>query len=222
MTFAISSQQVNWWSVNTFVEEKLCTAAQSSWPLIGSVAWCELEDDHPLKMAAIYDAARHWALRLETCQRQRSEAGRDIAGAADWSVVARDVRNRADFYASRPWLKRGHLMSFYGRDNPEADWDRDGKPIDDPDVDVRHSGHLGMAVKLAERSGNRLLHVHGIGWHYWDGKRWWPTTAARHAAPCTKSLRGTGGGPKLCPPKSGRNAAARLPATKQRGPSPEY
>jgi putative DNA primase/helicase len=54
---------------------------------------------------------------------------------------------------------------------PLNDEDCDGRRADD-DVAVRHSGHLGMAIKLAERSGNRLLHVHGIGWHYWDGKRW--------------------------------------------------
>nr|WP_232535846.1 phage/plasmid primase, P4 family [Mycobacterium intracellulare] len=29
-----------------------------------------------------------------------------------------------------------------------------------------------MAYRLAEAYAGKLLHVHGIGWHYWDGKRW--------------------------------------------------
>ena len=41
--------------------------------------------------------------------------------------------------------------------------------IDDEDDGVKHSGHLGMAVKLAEQFGGRLLYVHGhrlapLGW----------------------------------------------------------
>jgi putative DNA primase/helicase len=43
--------------------------------------------------------------------------------------------------------------------------------------EVIHSGHLGMAIKLAQRFGNRLLYVHGVGWHHWDGKRFAPDTS---------------------------------------------
>lgn len=35
-----------------------------------------------------------------------------------------------------------------------------------------HSGQVRMAYRLAEAYRDRLLHVHGIGWMYWDGKRW--------------------------------------------------
>ncbi|SIJ71277.1 bacteriophage protein [Mycobacteroides abscessus subsp. abscessus] len=35
-----------------------------------------------------------------------------------------------------------------------------------------HSGQVRMAYRLADAYADRLLHVHGIGWHYWDGKRW--------------------------------------------------
>lgn len=35
-----------------------------------------------------------------------------------------------------------------------------------------HSGQLRMAYRLAEAHRDRLLYVHGIGWLYWDGKRW--------------------------------------------------
>ena len=40
-----------------------------------------------------------------------------------------------------------------------------------------------MAYRLAPYR-DRLLHVHGIGWHYWDGTRWAPTTSAPPNAPC--------------------------------------
>jgi putative DNA primase/helicase len=38
--------------------------------------------------------------------------------------------------------------------------------------DPSHSGQVRMAYRLAAAYQDRLLYVHGIGWHYWDGKRW--------------------------------------------------
>ncbi|GHF81898.1 DNA primase family protein [Streptomyces thermodiastaticus] len=35
-----------------------------------------------------------------------------------------------------------------------------------------HRGHLGMAERFVEEHGDHLRHVHGIGWHHWDGARW--------------------------------------------------
>jgi putative DNA primase/helicase len=35
-----------------------------------------------------------------------------------------------------------------------------------------HSGQVRMAYRLATAYADRLLHVHGIGWMYWDGTRW--------------------------------------------------
>lgn len=35
-----------------------------------------------------------------------------------------------------------------------------------------HSGQVRMAYWLAAAYEHRLLHVHGIGWHRWDGARW--------------------------------------------------
>lgn len=37
---------------------------------------------------------------------------------------------------------------------------------------AKHSGQVRMAYALAESYADRLLHVHGIGWFYWDGTRW--------------------------------------------------
>ena len=35
--------------------------------------------------------------------------------------------------------------------------------------DDHHSGQVRMAYRLAKQCDGKLLHVHGIGWHYWDG-----------------------------------------------------
>ena len=101
---AVSSQQVAWWEVHTFVLPTLQEAR--SWPTAGTPAWCDLEDTDPRKLAALLDASRHWALRLETCQQQLAEASRDISAAADWSGIAQEIRNRSEFHALFPWMKR--------------------------------------------------------------------------------------------------------------------
>lgn len=41
-----------------------------------------------------------------------------------------------------------------------------------PAGDERHRGQLRMAQRLAAMHEDRLLHVHRIGWHLWDGTRW--------------------------------------------------
>jgi len=35
-----------------------------------------------------------------------------------------------------------------------------------------HSGQARFAYRLAASHAGRLLHVHGLGWHHWDGRRW--------------------------------------------------
>jgi Protein of unknown function (DUF2742) len=103
-SLCVSSQQVSWWSVHEHVGPFLDAAG--SWPMVGTPAWCELADDDPAKLAALFDAAQHWALRVETCQQTQADASRDISAAADWSVIAGEMYQRAAFYAERPYLKR--------------------------------------------------------------------------------------------------------------------
>jgi hypothetical protein len=100
----MTSQQVSWWSVHEFVTPTLQRVG--SWPMAGTPAWCSLADDDPQKWAALLDAAQHWALRVDTCQEARCQAGEAISAAADWSAIARRIRSEAEFYAERPWLKR--------------------------------------------------------------------------------------------------------------------
>jgi Protein of unknown function (DUF2742) len=100
----ITSQQVNWWTVHEYMAAAL--AAACSWPMAGTPEWCALNDSDPAKTAALFDAAQHWALRVETCQQAKCEAGRDISAAEDWSSISQEIRRRNDFYAERPWLRR--------------------------------------------------------------------------------------------------------------------
>lgn len=74
--------------------------------MVGTPAWCELADDDPVKLAALFDAAQHHALRVESCQQAHCDASRQVSGAVDWSALAHEINQRADFYAARPWLRR--------------------------------------------------------------------------------------------------------------------
>lgn len=126
MTNPIPNQQVSWWDVHEHVVSVLAKAG--SWPTAGTPAWCALPDSDPRKLAALLDAAQHWALRLETCQAEQGRAKRwaecatrhavirkksaeyqashAISAAADWAAISRRIRSEADFYAERPFLKR--------------------------------------------------------------------------------------------------------------------
>lgn len=95
-----ASRAVSWWSVHEYVAPTLAAAVE--WPMAGTPAWCDLDDTDPVKWAAICDAARHWALRVETCQAASAEASRDVsAAAADWPAVSREIQRRRDAYIRR-------------------------------------------------------------------------------------------------------------------------
>lgn len=49
-------------------------------------------------------------------------------------------------------------------------FDENGRPISGSGEN--HSGQVRMAYRLAHSHVDRLLYVHGIGWHWWDGHRW--------------------------------------------------
>ena len=87
----LTSSEVSWWAVHQFVQQVLSTVG--SWPTVGSTAWCQLDDDDPAKIAAIFDAAQHWALRLEAWQIAKVQASQSISAAVDCKAIARDVIN---------------------------------------------------------------------------------------------------------------------------------
>ena len=82
------SQQVSWWHVHEFVVPVL--ASVGSWPMAGTPAWCDLPATDPRKLAAIFDAAQHWALRVDMYQAAMAQASHDVADAADWSAIAQE------------------------------------------------------------------------------------------------------------------------------------
>src|SRR6478736_3987189 len=49
------------------------------WPTVGTPQWCALDDDDPAKLAALFDAAQHWGLRIEACQQAYSDASSEIS-----------------------------------------------------------------------------------------------------------------------------------------------
>ncbi|MEW5810892.1 MAG: DUF2742 domain-containing protein [Actinomycetota bacterium] len=100
----IYSQEVNWYLVHLFVEPTLKNV--DSWPTAGTVEWHELPDSDPRKIAAVLDAARHWALRLDSCQDDLVDAGEQIAEAAPWSQIANAKRNRDTWEQTHPWARR--------------------------------------------------------------------------------------------------------------------
>lgn len=94
-----SSQQVSWWDVHEYVAPLL--GQIGLWPMAGTPAWVALPDDDPAKLAALYDAAQHHALRIETAQAELAQASRDISAAADWTAFANDIRQHREVYIPR-------------------------------------------------------------------------------------------------------------------------
>jgi hypothetical protein len=96
----MGSQQVSWWSVHEHITPLL--EAIGSWPMAGTLAWCALPDDDPVKLAALLDGAQHWALRVETCQQAQAEASREVSAAVHWSAIATEIfRRRTSGYIPR-------------------------------------------------------------------------------------------------------------------------
>jgi putative DNA primase/helicase len=53
----------------------------------------------------------------------------------------------------------------------------------------RHVNQARFAYRLAERYKDKLLHVYGIGWHYWTGKRWALDNRGRVSQAVLETLR---------------------------------
>jgi hypothetical protein len=93
------SRQVDWWSVHTHVQPLLVRVG--SWPMAGTPTWVSLDDGDPAKLAALYDAAQHHALRVDAAQVALADASRAIASAADWAAIAREAQRRSGIYIPR-------------------------------------------------------------------------------------------------------------------------
>jgi len=94
-----TSSQVCWWRVHEWVTPLLSRVEE--WPLAGSPLWDVLADNDPVKLAAVLDGGRHWALRIDTNQEAMAEAGRAISKSADWKGIAHRTANPSSAYIPR-------------------------------------------------------------------------------------------------------------------------
>jgi hypothetical protein len=83
------ARSVNWLTVHRLVQPILNRVDR--WPMAGTPAWVELAYDDPAKWAAVLDAGRHWALRIDCEQEARAEASKAVSAAADWAAVSREL-----------------------------------------------------------------------------------------------------------------------------------
>jgi hypothetical protein len=101
------SQQVSWELVHQFLEAAVAQANCGPLPWAGTPEWCAMADGDPRKLLALAAAGEHHILRVEVAQTARGEASRAVSAAVDWPKIARELKGRNDFYAARPWLRRG-------------------------------------------------------------------------------------------------------------------
>jgi hypothetical protein len=101
---ATASQAVAWWSVHEFVAPLL--EQVEHWPMAGTPTWCELPADHPAKIAAVYDAAQHHILRVETGQTALAQASQAVSAATDWTAEGRARLQRSSAVASGAYIPR--------------------------------------------------------------------------------------------------------------------
>lgn len=70
--------------------------------MAGTPEWCALSDQDPRKLAALLDAAQHWALRVDTAQEAQAQASRAVSEALPWREIAtRVTAPRPDSYIPR-------------------------------------------------------------------------------------------------------------------------
>ena len=100
------------------------------------------------------------------------DAGLTLAQAR-WAVnqradLAARLRERNDDDVLACWLK----IDSGRRKNTFSDGTDGGGGAETVDDRITHTAHLRMAYELSRWAKDKLLYVHGIGWHYWDGRRW--------------------------------------------------
>uniref|UniRef100_UPI003F966C8C DNA primase family protein n=1 Tax=Mycobacterium sp. TaxID=1785 RepID=UPI003F966C8C len=113
-----------------------------------------------------------WAVRTRRDLAQRLDERKDDDVATSWNKIHTDRQARIH---DTEWTDRITANGDTPAGQPDGDPGPDEPPPDTATTaDVKHSGHLGMAIKLATQFRGKLLHVYRIGWHRWDGKRWAP------------------------------------------------
>lgn len=86
----MTSRQVCWTAVLAFVERRGINPTTVL--TAGTPQWCQLDDGHPDKLAAVLVAGVHHALRLDLAQEAAADASKDLAVSEDWPAIARCIR----------------------------------------------------------------------------------------------------------------------------------
>ncbi|MCZ4535560.1 DUF2742 domain-containing protein [Gordonia terrae] len=93
----MSEYAVTWDPVHAFVGRVL--GGRTTTIVAGTAEWCALDDNDPAKITAVLIAGSRWCLEEEIAQlhaRRAAEkaAALEVATAADWTRVARQLRDR--------------------------------------------------------------------------------------------------------------------------------
>jgi Protein of unknown function (DUF2742) len=105
----LADRVVDWLAVHHHIAPLL--EKTGSWPTVGTPAWCALPDDDPAKLAAIYAAARHEALRIAMMQEAAEQASKAVSAAVreqggSWGEIGRRIRRHTEFETEHPWARR--------------------------------------------------------------------------------------------------------------------
>jgi hypothetical protein len=88
-------------------------------------------------------------------------------GILAWAIGQTNAKTDDDIAARRARIDKkakAHTM---------ADNDTGAAEHGNPAVTTaEHSGQVRIAYRLADDYTDQLMHVHGLGWHYWDATRW--------------------------------------------------
>lgn len=102
----LASRTITWWPVHQVVsqmaEKHGFDIVGDPLPYPGTLAWLQLPEEHPARVAALLRAADYAVLRLETEQVMRAEASKAIARSTDWSQISHSlVKGRGGAYVPR-------------------------------------------------------------------------------------------------------------------------
>lgn len=105
----MSEYAVTWDPVHAFVGRVL--GGRTTTIVAGTAEWCELRDDDSQKVAALLIAGSRWCLEEEIAQlRARRDAEKaaalEVVQAANWTAVARRIRDRDNAMRSGAHIER--------------------------------------------------------------------------------------------------------------------
>jgi putative DNA primase/helicase len=176
-----------------------------------SSGWTDPELDELVAHGIPDGAAQHAVLRDVVWKLRTQGAARSVARLTWDAIVAKTTLTRP----SEPWSGQhfaAHWDSADGKippgptvvgeqDQVDRGEEEEEDGGDDDNLREQHLGQVRMAYRLAAAHRDRLLYVHRIGWHYWDGQRWAEDDqgAAQRAvlAVLKTALRKSLGNPKL-------------------------